>query len=80
MLPGDHLVRVLDELIHQCRQRRWLSNLIGAIEERVNCQVPEKLNIKVRTKKGQLADHDLWHSDRATVDLTLRVASLDYKN
>jgi hypothetical protein len=27
-----------------------------------------------------LADHDLWHSDRATVDLTLRVASLDYKN
>ena len=44
------------------------------------CQVPEKLNIKVRVNKGQLADHDLWHSDQATVDLTLRVAGLDYKN
>ena len=44
------------------------------------CQVPEKLNIKVRVTKGQLADHDLWHSDQATGDLTLRVAGLDYKN
>ena len=44
------------------------------------CQVPRKLNIKVRVNKGQLADHDLWHSDQATVDLTLRVAGLDYKN
>jgi hypothetical protein len=44
------------------------------------CQVPEKLNIKVRVNKGQLAGHDLWHSDQATVDLTLRVAGLDYKN
>ncbi len=44
------------------------------------CQVPEKLNIKVRVNKGQLADHALWHSDQATVDLTLRVAGLDYKN
>ena len=44
------------------------------------CQVPEKLNIKVRVNKGQLADHDLWHSDQAPVDLTLRVAGLDYKN
>ncbi len=46
----------------------------------VKCQVPEKLNIKVRVNKGQLAAHDLWHSDQATVDLTLRVAGLDYKN
>ena len=45
-----------------------------------HCQVPEKLNIKIRVNKGQLADHDLWHSDQATVDLTLRVAGLDYKN
>ena len=49
-------------------------------EKKKNCQVPEKLNIKVRVNKGQLADHDLWHSDQATVDLTLRVAGLDYKN
>jgi hypothetical protein len=44
------------------------------------CQVPEKLNIKVRVNKGQWAAHDLWHTDQVTVDLTLRVAGLDYKN
>ena len=80
MLPGDHLVRVLDELIHQCRQRRWLSNLIGAIEERVNCQVPEKLNIKVRINKELLAGHDLWHSDQATAAAILHEAETGYKN
>ena len=44
------------------------------------CQVPEKLNIKVRVNKEQSASHALWHSNQATVDLTLRVAGLDYKN
>src|SRR6266446_5794791 len=51
------------------------NNALSVHESR--CQVPEKLNIKVRVNKGQLADHDLWHSDQATVDLTLRVAGLD---
>jgi hypothetical protein len=42
--------------------------------------VPEKLNIKIRANKGPLADHDLSHSDQATVALSLRVAEFDYQN
>ena len=49
-------------------------------QSREHCQVPEKLNIKVRVNKEQSASHALGHSDQATDDLTLRVVGLDYKN
>jgi len=32
------------------------------------CQVPEKLNIRIRTNKELLAGHDLWRIDQATAD------------
>ncbi len=46
----------------------------------VGCQVPEKLNIKIRTNKGRLAGHDLGHSDQATAAVTPHEAGTDYKN
>jgi len=33
------------------------------------CQVPRKLNIKIRVDKEQSASHACWHSDRVTADL-----------
>jgi hypothetical protein len=60
-----------------CRAQPWWINTMA---EHDKCGRTEKLNMKVRVNKGQLADHDLWHSDQATVDLTLRVAGLDDKN
>ena len=44
----------------------------------VICQVPEKLNIKVRTNKGLLAGHDLWHIDQATADAIPHEADVGY--
>src|SRR5260221_9405253 len=66
--PYQDFIR-LREVLHEIEDAEALAELGIAF-----CQVPEKLNIKVRVNKGQLADHDLWHSDQATVDLTLRVA------
>ena len=44
------------------------------------CQVPEKLNIKIRANKEPLADHALWHNGQATADASPHVADTDYKN
>src|SRR5260370_24599852 len=37
-------------------------------------------DIKVRTNKGLLAGHDLWHSDQVTADAVLHEAGTGYKN
>src|SRR5258708_39469910 len=49
-------------------------------EARETCQVPGKLNIRIRTNKGQLAGHDLGHIDQATAAVTPHEAGADYKN
>ena len=43
------------------------------------CQVPGKLNIKVRVNKGPSAGHDLWHIDQVTVDAILHEAGTGYR-
>ncbi len=61
----------------------WLSGNEDAIKSQIDilcCQVPGKLNIKVRTNKGLLAGHDLWHSDQVTADAVLHEAGTGYKN
>ena len=44
------------------------------------CQVPEKLNIKIRANKEPLVDHALWHSDRAIAAASPHVAAAGYRN
>ena len=53
------------------------------VAERVGpqgCQVPEKLNIKIRANKGPLADHDLWQIDLVTAAASPQVVGAGYKN
>ena len=44
------------------------------------CQVPEKLNIKVRINKEPLADYARWHRDQETADAIPHVVAAGYKN
>src|SRR5258708_4324854 len=61
----------------------WLWRVLVSSGDYYNtsfCQVPGKLNIRIRTNKGQLAGHDLGHIDQATAAVTLHEAGADYKN
>ena len=56
-----------------------LSRLKNTTAQR-GCQVPEKLNIRIRTNKELLAGHDLWQIDQGTAAVTPHEAGTDYKN
>ncbi len=64
----------------ECKSHHAAGGICLSLWVIVICQVPEKLNIKIRANKGPLGGHDLWHTDQATAAASPHVAVAGYKN
>src|SRR5437763_11435266 len=80
-LPSVTIAHHVNYIPYSIEVCQWVGRkFVQFVTHNKVCQVPKKLNIKVRVNKEQSANHELSHIDQVTVDLSLRVAAPDYKN